>query len=104
METAWVMINISSGDTRYVDELMKFDIVRILAKRLDHPDERVCDQAGWALGNIAGDSVERRDIVTAAGVLEKLCEILLAEKFGVAFVRTAMWTLSNWCAGNRRRR
>lgn len=36
---------------------------------------QVCGQAAWGLGNIAGDSVQHRNLVLTSGALTKLCKV-----------------------------
>lgn len=55
-------------------------------------------QAVWALGNIAGDSPQCRDLVLNAGALPPLLE-QLKEGSKVSMLRNATWTLSNFCRG-----
>jgi hypothetical protein len=55
-------------------------------------------QAVWALGNIAGDSPNCRDLVLNAGALPPLLE-QLKEGSKVSMLRNATWTLSNFCRG-----
>jgi hypothetical protein len=52
----------------------------------------------WALGNIAGDSPNCRDLVLNAGALPPLLE-QLKEGSKVSMLRNATWTLSNFCRG-----
>jgi hypothetical protein len=58
-------------------------------------------QAIWALGNIAGDSAEYRDIVLSLGVMEPLISLLSIRKdqLDIRTVRNASWALSNLCRG-----
>ena len=56
----------------------------------------VCEQAVWALGNIAGDGSELRDSVTALGVVKPLIK-LVGPGHTDAFMRNVVWTLSNLC-------
>lgn len=58
----------------------------------------VCLQAVWALGNIAGDSPQCRNLVLQAGALPPLLE-QLGENQKVSMQRNATWTLSNFCRG-----
>ena len=56
-------------------------------------------QAVWALGNIAGDSAEYRDITLSFGIMEPLLLLLQDPTLKVAVMRNATWTLSNLCRG-----
>jgi hypothetical protein len=55
-------------------------------------------QAVWALGNIAGDSPQCRNLVLQAGALPPLLE-QLGDNQKVSMQRNATWTLSNFCRG-----
>lgn len=50
----------------------------------------------WALGNIAGDGPELRDLLLSHGIMLPLLEILNSD---VRQKRNAAWTLSNLCRG-----
>ncbi len=50
----------------------------------------------WALGNIAGDGPEARDIVLNHGVMGPLLSILSSDSTDK---KNATWTLSNLCRG-----
>lgn len=43
---------------------------------LKSPEENVCEQAVWALGNIAGDGPHLRDTVIEAGALGPLLSLV----------------------------
>ena len=59
-------------------------------------DINVCEQAVWALGNIAGDGSEYRDMVTDLGIVRPLLK-LVAPGYTDAFLRNVVWTISNLC-------
>ena len=58
----------------------------------------VAEQAVWAIGNIAGDSPECRDLVLTHGALQPLLEQLNPNS-KMSMLRNATWTLSNFCRG-----
>ncbi len=56
----------------------------------------VCEQAVWALGNIAGDGSELRDLVTNLGILKPLLGLVRVGQ-SETFLRNVVWTISNLC-------
>mmetsp|Transcript_17470 Transcript_17470/g.19735 ORF Transcript_17470/g.19735 Transcript_17470/m.19735 type:complete len:362 (-) Transcript_17470:201-1286(-) len=72
--------------------------ISLFVKLLSSNHYVVQEQAMWALGNIAGDAEECRDLVLDANALEPLCEILMQTQ-NINLVKNGAWTLSNLCRG-----
>lgn len=53
----------------------------------------VAEQCAWALGNVAGEGDELRNILLAQGALLPLARLMMSDKGSTA--RTASWALSN---------
>lgn len=53
----------------------------------------VAEQCAWALGNVAGEEKELRNILLSQGALLPLARMLLPNKG--SSVKTAAWALSN---------
>lgn len=53
----------------------------------------VAEQCAWALGNVAGEGEELRNILLSQGALLPLARMMLPNKGST--VRTAAWALSN---------
>jgi importin subunit alpha-6/7 len=65
----WALTNIASGNTEQVATLIDGGVIPLIVRLLKGPSLDVTEQASWALGNIAGDSVEYRNLVLEAGVM-----------------------------------
>ncbi|CDR97462.1 armadillo/beta-catenin-like repeat domain containing protein, putative [Babesia bigemina] len=97
-EAAWAITNVASGNQQQTKVATDNGAVPKLIALLEAPREEVREQAIWALGNIAGDSPECRDLVLGLGALKPLL-FLLANSEKESVVRNATWTVSNLCRG-----
>jgi importin subunit alpha-1 len=69
---------------------------------LGSADHNICEQAVWALGNIAGASPIYRDLLLKRGVLTELTHIpgrLGDSGTPVTLLHNMTWTISNLCRG-----
>jgi hypothetical protein len=102
-EAAWALTNIASGTTDHTACIVNTPgLIASFVRLLGSADQNVCEQAVWALGNIAGDSPVYRDLLLERGVLTELTQI--PERFGhsgmpLTLRRNMTWSISNLCRG-----
>ncbi|KAJ3397483.1 Importin alpha subunit (Karyopherin alpha subunit) (Serine-rich RNA polymerase I suppressor protein) [Lobulomyces angularis] len=106
-EAAWVITNVCSGSSDQTEFIIENggveEFVRLLGPDIHH---KVRDQAVWALGNIAGDSVTSRDLAINAGALNPILKMIdesltLKTAIDKSYIRNAVWTLSNLFRGKK---
>ncbi|KAJ4972072.1 hypothetical protein NE237_005171 [Protea cynaroides] len=96
LEAAWCLTNIAAGEPEHTKALLPA-LPLLIAHLGEKSSMPVAEQCAWALGNVAGEGEELRNILLAQGSLQPLARMMLSNKGSTA--RTAAWALSNLIKG-----
>ncbi|KAG2386352.1 hypothetical protein C9374_002798 [Naegleria lovaniensis] len=97
-EAAWVLTCMASGNSHHTQMIIQLGAVPLFIQLLSSPHHDVKEQAIWALGNIAGDGAQARDVVLNGGVMDPLLGFISSNPAD-SMLRNAVWTLANLCRG-----
>lgn len=98
-ESAWCITNIACGEHKFAQNLLDHGAIEALIKLLGCKSLEVIEQATWALGNLAGDNVNIRNIIIARGAIDPISNLVMACQPGTPFCRNVSWCLTNLCRG-----
>ncbi|KAL0426389.1 UNVERIFIED_CONTAM: Importin subunit alpha-9 [Sesamum latifolium] len=96
LEAAWCLTNIAAGKPEETKALLPA-LPLIIAHMGEKSSLPVAEQCAWALGNVAGEGEELRNVLLSQGALQPLARMMLPNKGST--VRTAAWALSNLIKG-----
>lgn len=96
LEAAWCLTNIAAGKPEETKALLPA-LPLLIAHLGEKSSPPVAEQCAWALGNVAGEGEELRNILLSQGVLPPLARMMVPNKGST--VRTAAWALSNLIKG-----
>lgn len=98
-ECAWSLTNIASGSSDQTQTVVRCGGVTAFTGLLHRSlSVDVREQAVWALGNIAGDSVAFRDMVLGSGALPMILAQCTPDAKN-SMLRNVTWAISNLCRG-----
>lgn len=76
MEATWALTNVATGTSIQCQSIIDKGGVPMFVKLLSSPNILIAQQAIWAIGNIAGDSPNNRDLILNAGGLNPLIKLI----------------------------
>ncbi|KAJ6226137.1 importin alpha [Anaeramoeba flamelloides] len=97
--SAWALTNLATGNTTDTTNLVKHGIIPVLVDLVESKSEKIVLQAVWALGNIAADSIEHRDLVLKTRTIQQLSNIIKKSE-NIELLRKTNWTLSTLVQGD----
>eukprot|EP01129_Flabellula_baltica_P016827 TRINITY_DN9141_c0_g1_i1.p1 TRINITY_DN9141_c0_g1~~TRINITY_DN9141_c0_g1_i1.p1 ORF type:complete len:507 (-),score=90.01 TRINITY_DN9141_c0_g1_i1:9-1529(-) len=100
-EAAWCLTNLCAGNSRQTQSVVVIDgSVKQLIKLSASDDKELSKQCIWALGNIAGESIENRDLLLKEGALSALLCAIEKHTGEEELIEHSVWTISNFCRNN----
>ncbi|CAM8959716.1 unnamed protein product [Rhodiola kirilowii] len=96
LESAWCLTNIAAGQPEETRSLLPA-LPLLIAHLGEKSSLLVAEQCAWALGNVAGEGEELRNVLLSQGALLPVARMLTPNKGST--VRTAAWALSNLIKG-----
>ncbi|KAH9619338.1 hypothetical protein KSS87_003805 [Heliosperma pusillum] len=96
LEAAWCLTNIAAGQPEETKSLLPA-LPLLVAHLGEKSSLSVAEQCAWALGNVAGEGEDLRNVLLSQGALLPLARMILPDKGST--VRTAAWALSNLIKG-----
>lgn len=96
LEAAWCLTNIAAGNPEETKALLPA-LPLLIAHLGEKSSSPVAEQCAWALGNVAGEDEELRNVLLIQGALVPLARMMLPYRRST--VRTAAWALSNLIKG-----
>ncbi|KAK7393572.1 hypothetical protein VNO78_22130 [Psophocarpus tetragonolobus] len=96
LEASWCLTNIAAGNPEETKALLPA-LPLLIAHLGEKSYPPVAEQCAWALGNVAGEGEELRNVLLVQGALLPLARMMLPNRGST--VRTAAWALSNLIKG-----
>jgi len=107
LEALWVLTNMASSDNpRYTAQIVTSGGIPPIIAVLQNSSYPLQEQALWALGNIAGESAEMRDLLVSEDTCLASLVTVSRQRFSAqcgseeefeSMLRTLSWSVSNFC-------
>ncbi|KAL1541285.1 Importin subunit alpha-9, variant 2 [Salvia divinorum] len=88
LETAWCLTNIAAGKPEETKALLPA-LPLLIAHMGEKSSLPVAEQCAWALGNVAGEGEELRDVLLSQGALQPLARMMLPNKGSTGHAKAA---------------
>lgn len=88
----------ASGTTQQTQSIIDKGGIYLFVKLLSSPYRDIAEQAVWAIGNIAGDCTQYRDLILRVGGVDPLIQIM-ENATNKSTIKHCTWSLSNLCRG-----
>ena len=98
LEATWCLTNIASGDSHQVRMLVQKGVIQLFIHLLSKANIAIIEHAIWGLGNLAGDSIEFRDIVVMNYTMNNF--VILYQQVKTTNKKLSeqiVWAASNLC-------
>lgn len=102
-EVCWILCNIGSGTTQHTKYLIDIGALDFFNDVFEYNTNsyKIKEQIVWAVGNIAGDCVEFRNLIQNSKILQKILDFSLEmlEMKQLKIIENCVWALSNCVRG-----
>eukprot|EP00923_Selenidium_pygospionis_P059532 GHVN01104758.1.p1 GENE.GHVN01104758.1~~GHVN01104758.1.p1 ORF type:complete len:532 (+),score=107.24 GHVN01104758.1:88-1683(+) len=95
-EAAWAITNICSGTSDQTRVVISSGAIPVLLQQLHSPAVDVMQQVVWALGNIAGDGPEFREVLFNCEIVTHILSLFQPNQ-NADIMALATWVVSNLC-------
>lgn len=93
IESAWIITNVLAGTSYQCSSVINKGVIPVVLSLLASNDPDVVEQIVWGVGNLAGDSVENRDLLLNNNVVPKLVHVInTSTKYQT--IKQAAWCLA----------
>jgi hypothetical protein len=92
-EVTFILINLAYGSKKHTEEVVNSGAVPHFIRLLQHKNEKIQENAIWALGNVAADNEVFGKLILDSGALFCLLPLCNTDKLETKTLEIASWTL-----------